>query len=90
MYLISTLSTDSEAAEDVLRKVRGENSQELTIQRALEIVENGKKLAEKIGFKAGDLGIIVNGRVSLFLHHPFDCHKTKSVMNSAGCWTVAS
>lgn len=63
MYLISTLSTDSEAAEDVLRKVRGENSQELTIQRALEIVENGKKLAEKIGFKAGDLGIIVNGRV---------------------------
>lgn len=70
MYLISTLSTDSEAAEDVLRKVRGENGQELTIQRALEIVEKGKKLAEKIGFKEGDLGIIVNGRVSLSSDHP--------------------
>ncbi|KAG8905722.1 hypothetical protein FRC01_008250, partial [Tulasnella sp. 417] len=62
MELITSLVTDPEAAEDVLKKIRGDGK-ELTIQRALEIVANGKKLAEKIGFKEGDLGIIVNGRV---------------------------
>lgn len=63
MYLISAISTDAEPAEDVLRKVRGDSGQELTIQQALQMVGKGKKLADKIGFKDGDIGIVVNGRV---------------------------
>lgn len=63
MYLISSISTDAEPADDVLRKVRGDNGQELTIQQALQMIGKGKKLAHKIGFKDGDIGIVVNGRV---------------------------
>ncbi|KAG8997541.1 hypothetical protein FRB90_012486, partial [Tulasnella sp. 427] len=61
--LITSITSSDEAAAAILSKIRGDGDGELTMEKALELMERGIKISQQIGFKQGDVGIIVNGRV---------------------------
>lgn len=55
---------EATAAQEILHKVWGGESRAVTVEQVLELESSGKVVAEKLGFKPGEVGVVVNGRVS--------------------------
>ena len=65
--LLDGLLEDNSVADEILNKLRG-GSKSVNVEQVAKMEKAGKALGAKLGFKAGEIGIIVNGRVCYLVH----------------------
>lgn len=63
LYAMDSPDTTDEESKGLLTELFGKRA-ELVLNGELKFEETGKQIARKIGFRPGELGIVMNGRVS--------------------------